>query len=257
MNIDQYILTLESYMIPDDKCVATEGITVKDIKERIHKIAEMVKNFFKNLYIKIRNFVASEIFKSTMVNKELFDEFFKDMKNDSNLYKTMVDKSIREIQNIVNNLDKSFSEMTPVEKEEVINAVYNKHMEDRERTVAMFNYQRGDKTASSSYYDTNRILPNKNKNLIPVSKGKINELVGYIKVFDSESERFGDFIKSLNISEEDFNYCFRAYNRIAQTGIQYTSQYMSYLNKILVKPKTKYDTKDLGGTYRVTPDISV
>ena len=261
MNIDQYVLVLDSYIIPDEleTATATESVNLQNLKVRLRSVIEAVKAFFKNVYTKIKNFVVSEIFKSTMVNKEIFDEFFKDMKNDSMMYKTMVDKSIQEIEEVISkyNLDsRAANTLSEAEKEKIINDIYVKHMTSG-RNAQMFAYQRGEKSAVSSYYDADRIIPNKNKNLVPVNKGKINELTGYIKVFETEAERFGNFIKSLNIPEEIFAYCFRAYNRIAQTGIQYTSQYMSYLNKILVKPKTKYDTKDLGGTYRVTPDISV
>jgi hypothetical protein len=253
MDVNNFIVSLEGYMIKDEFDIVTESLNIKD---KVHKFIEMVKNFFRNVYIKIRNFIASNVFKSTMVNPEYFDDFFKSMKDDSVLYKQMVDDSITEIQKLLNkHLDgKSFKDLTDDDKIFLTSDMWKENLKHLHMSESD-SYRKGLLTKSSIYYNQNDIAYNKNDNLKPVSKAKLDELMGYIRVFETEAERFGKFVSSLDIPDDDFNECFNIYSRLANAGIKYTTEYMGYLNKILIRPKEKYETKDLGGTFTVIPEM--
>lgn len=229
-NIDSFITTLDNYMIENSTSVAivTEAF---NIKEKINKIWEAFKNFFKNLIAKIQGLLNLNPSKSVYVYKDSYNKLKSLAFKESVMYSEFINDAVSEIKDTMHTLQSSRHENSS-STALLPKGIRNLSQDIRDK------YAKGKYSKELEIFLNNFKIDQLKTETVKLEKSDIADMMKLINSFEKEGTKFHQFTQSLHLSEEEFNALFPTYQFILQCGINLTQTFMRAFNEIRKVRKT-------------------
>ena len=253
MNIDNFIIALEGYMIPDnDMDIVTEAF---NIKEHLKRFWDAVKKFFKRIY----DWIQDRIFKvlnkgEILVNKKLYTEFKEMIQKDSATFGENIKYAIADISNLAK---KKRKEMNDSQSSKDLSNISNYLVK---QLSELFNGYTNDLSYKS---DTPNISSKDvRSNYTVITPAEVTSIKNEIKKFEDHANQLNKHIQSKMTFDTTWSFVdIQPYHRMVTSGLNATHKYMQFLDRILIYPKepkkkkNKYEVIELGGSFKVTPIV--